>query len=196
MTRPSVASIPLAMCLLLPLSIYAGTGQGDPQSAQEQVVEAEVAWEGEVTALDPAQRLITLRGGDGQVRTLRVDDEVQRLDRIRVGDRVEAYYRRSLVFDMQPAGSAEPGAYIWQDAQHPDPEMPGVIDRELVVVLAPLLAVDLEANTISIRSPNGSTQVLEVEQPRHRAALPGLQTGDLLRIQFRKLLAVRVTPTQ
>lgn len=191
------ASTLLALCLLVPLGACAGSGQERPQrsaaAAQERVVEAEVAWQGTVTAVDAGERLLTLRDAGGEERTLRVDEQVQRLERMQVGDRVEAYYRRSLVFDMQPGGSAEPGAYIWQDEQHPDPERPGIVDRELVVVLAPLVAVDAVANTISVRAPNGSVQVLDVEQPRHREALAGLRVGDLLRIQFRRLLAVRVT---
>src|SRR5690625_765012 len=156
-----LASPVFAIGLLLPLAACAGTGgqpQQQPAAAQEQVVEAEVAWQGTVTAVDADERLLTLRDSEGQVRTVRVDEQVQRLERMQPGDRVEVYYRRSLVFDMQPAGSAEPGAYIWEDEQHPDPERPGVVDREVVVVLAPLVAVDAAANTISVRAPNGSVQ--------------------------------------
>lgn len=192
-----LASPVFAIGLLLPLAACAGTGgqpQQQPAAAQEQVVEAEVAWQGTVTAVDADERLLTLRDSEGQVRTVRVDEQVQRLERMQPGDRVEVYYRRSLVFDMQPAGSAEPGAYIWEDEQHPDPERPGVVDREVVVVLAPLVAVDAAANTISVRAPNGSVHVLDVEEPRHREALSRLSVGDLLRIQFRRLLAVRVVP--
>lgn len=164
--------------------------QGEP----EQVVEAEVAWEGTVTALDVDSRLVSVRDAAGEERTLRIDEQVQRLETMQVGDRVQVYYRRALVFDMQPAGSAEPGAYIWEDQQHPDPARPGVVDREVVVVLAPLVAIDTEANTVSVRSPNGTVHVLDVEEQKHRDALPGLQPGDLLRIQFRRVLAVRVLP--
>lgn len=197
-----------ALCLLLPLSACAGAGQerqqepipaGEPAAqapAEERVIEAEVAWQGAVTAVDADARLITLRDADGQERSFRIDEEVQRLDKVQPGDVVEIYYQRSLVFDMQPAGSAEPGAYIWQDEQHPDPARPGVVDREVVVVLAPLVAVDAQANTISVRGPSGGIRVLDVEQARHREALADLEIGDLLRIQFHRLLAVRITPGQ
>ena len=157
-------------------------------------MEAEIAWQGTVTAVDAAARLVTLRDAAGEERTFRIEEQVQRLDSVQPGDRVEIYFQRSLVFDMQPASSAEPGAYIWEDQQHPDPDRPGVVDREVVVVLSPLVAIDTEAHTVSVESPNGSIQVLEVREPRHRAALPNLEVGDLLRIQFRRLLAVRVLP--
>lgn len=191
-----------ALCLLLPLGACASTaqeGQPAPDAAQvpaagERMVEAEVAWQGRVTDVDAGARLVTLREADGRERTFRIDPEVQRLDQVRVGDMVEVFYQRSLVFDMTPAGSAEPGAYIWQDEQHPDPERPGVVDREVVTVLAPLVAVDAGAGTISVRGPRGAVRVLEVEEPRHRAALSGLEAGDMLRIQFRRLLAVRLVP--
>lgn len=195
--KPFRAASPLfAFGLLLPL--LAGAGNGDPQIAVtgEQVVEAEVAWQGTVTSVEPGQRLLSLRDAEGRERTVRVDEQVQRLERMRPGDRVEVYYRRSLVFDMQPAGSAEPGAYIWEDEQHPDPERPGVVDREMVEVLSPLVAVDAAANTISVQAPNGSVHVLDVEEPRHREALSRLSVGDLLRIRFLRLLAVRVVPAE
>lgn len=185
--------------MLLPLGACASAGQEDPREpgvAAERVVEAEVAWRGKVTAVDADARLVTLRDAGGQERTFGIDREVQRLDRVQAGDMVEVYYQRSLVFDMQPAGSAEPGAYIWEDEQHPDPERPGIVDREVVVVLSPLVAVDSQANTISVQGPGGDVHVLDVEQPRHREALSGMQVGDMLRIQFRRLLAVRVVPEQ
>ncbi len=196
-----VAASPLVLCLLLPLAACASgasqpgaTLQDPPARGSEEVVEAEIAWEGTVTAVDADERLVTLRDAQGEQRTFRIEEQVERLDTMEVGDRVQVYFRRALVFDMQPAGSAEPGAYIWEDARHPDPGRPGVIDRELVVVLAPLVAIDTQANTLSVRAPNGDVHVLEVREPGHREALPGLEVGDLLEIQFRRVLAVRVLP--
>ena len=198
------AACPFVLCLLLPLSACAGvdarrSAAPDVPAAPtagtaEQVVEAEIAWQGTVTAVDAGERLVSLRDAQGEERTFRIEEQVQRLESMQPGDRVEVYFRRSLVFDMKPAGSAEPGAYIWEDARHPDPGRPGVIDRELVVVLAPLVAIDTQANTLSVRAPNGDVHVLEVREPGHREALPGLEVGDLLEIQFRRVLAVRVLP--
>lgn len=197
-----VAASPLVLCLLLPLAACAGvesrsaaSPSDQPRSTgSEQVVEAEIAWQGTVRAVDVGERLVTLRDGDGEERTFRIEEQVQHLEAMEVGDRVQVYFRRALVFDMQPAGSAEPGAYIWEDATHPDPGRPGVIDRELVVVLAPLVAIDTDAHTLSVRAPNGDIHVLEVREPQHREALPELEVGDLLEIQFRRELAVRVLP--
>lgn len=202
--KSNAVAIPLVLCLLMPLSACAAmdsqrSASSEAQAAaeagsSEQIVETEIAWQGTVTAVDAGERLVTLRDARGEERTFRIEEQVQRLESMQAGDRVEVYFQRSLVFDMQPAGSAEPGAYIWEDEQHPDPERPGVLDRELVVVVAPLVAIDTAANTLSVRSPNGSIQVLEVREPRHREALADLQVGDLLQIQFRRVLAVRVLP--
>lgn len=202
--KSNAAAVPLVLCLLVPLpacaamdsqrSVSPGAQAAAGTGSSEQIVETEISWQGTVTAVDAGERLVTLRDARGEERTFRIEEQVQRLESMQVGDRVEVYFQRSLVFDMQPAGSAEPGAYIWEDEQHPDPERPGVLDRELVVVVAPLVAIDTAANTLSVRSPNGSIQVLEVREPRHREALAGLQVGDLLQIQFRRVLAVRVLP--
>lgn len=201
MKTSSVVSA-LMLCLLLPgcagaalqPEVVPPAAVTPAADGAEQVVEAEIAWEGTVTEVDPGERLVTLRDADGVERTFRIEEQVQRLDSMSPGDRVQIYFRRLLVFDIQPAGSAEPGAYIWEDEQHPDAERPGVVDRELVVVLAPLVSVDAAANTISVQAPNGSIHELEVREPRHREALGDLEPGDMLRIQFRRVLAVRVVP--
>lgn len=204
---PIRAAVPttLALCLLLSLGACASTnpqGAADAGAAvaaaqtgaSEEVIEVEIAWHGRVTGLDAGDRLVSVRGDDGQERTFQVDKEVERLEDIQVGDHVQVYFQRSLVFDMQPAGSVEPGAYIWQDESHPDSGRPGVVEQEVVTVLSPLVAVDTRAHTISVQAPNGTVHVLDVEQPHHREALSRLNVGDLLRIQFRRLLAVRITP--
>lgn len=172
----------------------AATASSAGQGAQEELVEADVLWLGAVADIDLDDRRVTIRGDSGEERVVEVEDDVERLDRLRVGDQVEVYYHRSIVFDMQPAGSGEPGAYIQERKDHaPDPARPGVIEQEVVTVLSPLVAVDVEGSTISVRSPDGQVDVLDVVVPEHRAALPRLNVGDLLRIEFRRLLTVRVS---
>lgn len=176
-----------------PPATYAAVDAPFDASASHEMVEAEILWYGEVTALSVAERQVTVRGQDGQSRVVAVDEDVAHLDQLQVGDEVEVFYHRSMVFDMQPAGSGAPGAWIWQDEDHaPEPDRPGMIEQEVVTVLSPVVAVDPVAHTLSVRSPDGQVDVLDVVRPEHRAALPQLAVGDMLRVQFRKLLTVRV----
>ena len=132
---PLFRRIPGALALVL--GIVAGGGAG-PAGAQtpaapaestsvETVVEAEVAVRGIVTAIDAAQRLVTLDTGTGS-RVLPVDPRVADLDRLAVGDVIDMRYHRSVLFDIKPAGSAEPGAYIAESGRRADRDQ-GIPDR-------------------------------------------------------------------
>ena len=94
---------------------------------------------------------------------------------------------------FQPAGSAEPGAYIKQDnTVGKTGEKPRVGASEVVTVLAPIRAIDVANNTVTVEGPRGNVVTLDVVKPEHRARLPQLKVGDMLRIAFTEAAAVRV----
>lgn len=49
-----------------------------------------------VEAVDPAKRTVTLRGPDGRVRTIKVDERVRRLEEVRPGDEVVVRHTEAL----------------------------------------------------------------------------------------------------
>jgi len=61
-----------------------------------------------VTGLDPARRTIAVKGPGGRERELRVADEVQGLDKIRIGDVVTVVYADALAMEMLPYQSSKP----------------------------------------------------------------------------------------
>lgn len=194
MSFRSVAACALSCILALALSAAAvAADQASAPERAEEVVEAEIDWRGTITAIDREHRLITLAGEDGAARTIPADERVEHFDQLAVGDRVHLRYRRSIVVDIRPADGVEPGAYLASDGDSQADE--AGIDRyrtEVVTVLSPLVAVDVEAGTISVHDVYGNIRVLHVEKPEHRQALPGLKVGDLLRVRFQVGFAVSV----
>ena len=199
---PLFRRIPGALALVL--GIVAGGGAG-PAGAQtpaasaestsvETVVEAEVAVRGIVTAIDAAQRLVTLDTGTGS-RVLPVDPRVADLDRLQVGDVIDVRYHRSVLFDIQPAGSAEPGAYIAEEG-HGDDAHAGRVGVQEVTVLATVVEVDGHAGSFSVQGPGGEVRTLHAEKPEHREAVKRIRIGDMLRVRFREGLAVSLAPVE
>lgn len=74
------------------------TGVGDVLSGTETVRARETL---AVTAIDPAGRLVTLRGPDAKVYTVKAGKDVA-LDRVKVGDRFTATYSASTVLSVEP----------------------------------------------------------------------------------------------
>lgn len=172
----------------------AGQGTGD---RVETIVQAEVTVRGVVSAIDVERRQLTLETGTGS-RVLPVDPRVAGLDRLSVGDVVDVRYHRSILFDIQPAGSAEAGAWIAEDGRAGDAAegAPALVGEQEVTVMATVVEVDGEAGSFSVQGPGGDVRTLHARKPAHREAVKRIRVGDLLRVRFREGLAVSLAPVE
>lgn len=205
--KPTVRLYPLATALALSLAasgcnVVAGAAQAEPvQQATggqvETIVEAEVAVRGAVTAIDLERREVTLDTGAGS-RVLPVDPRVADLDKLRLGDVVDVRYHRSVLFDIKPEGSAEPGAFIAEEGHRGDGRdgAPALVGQQEVTVLATVVEVDGEGGAFTVQGPGGNVRTLQAETPEHRDAVRRIKAGDLLRVRFREGLAVSLAPVE
>jgi hypothetical protein len=180
----------------LALSTVACAG-GPGQAAQPQVeehVQADVTLRGTVTAIDLPARAVTVATEEG-TRVFPVDARVEGLERLRIGDVIDLRYHRSVLFDIQPEGAAEPGAYIAEDGHALDgtPADAARVGEQEVTVLAPVVSVDAAAHRFTVRGVDDALHVLEAHTPAHREALQRIKVGDMLRVRFREAVAVSVT---
>lgn len=163
----------------------------------ETIVQAEVAVRGTVQAIDIEQRLVTLETATG-TRVLPVDPRVTGLDQLRVDDVIDVRYHRSVLFDIKPAGSAEPGAYIAESGRRADRDqgIPDRIGEQEVTVIAEVIEVDGQAGSFTVKGANGGVHTLHAEEPGHREEVASIKVGDLLRVRFREGLAVSLMRVQ
>lgn len=166
--------------------------EAGPPGEVETLVQDELAVRGVVSAIDVAGRRLSLDTAAG-MRVLPVDPAVIGLDRLRVGDVVDVRYHRSVLFDIQPAGSAEPGAYIAESGRGAGP---GAIGEQEVTVLATVIEVDATAGAFTVLGPSGNVRTLHAETPGHRAAVARIRVGDLLRVRFREAVAVSLAQAE
>ena len=187
---------PAPLLLALTLAVGAGAASASPPDPERSETAAvAVTVEGKVTNIDTPSRLITVQGPDGNEVEVHADETVRNFDQIRKGDVVSLDYLRAVTVDIQPAGSAEPGAYIKQkEGVGKLGEKPKVGAAEVVTVLAPIRAIDTKNNTITVEGPRGNVVTLDVRKPEYQARLPNLKVGDMLRVAFTEAAALQVRP--
>ena len=191
----SLSRPPLALSLALTLAMAAACSTAPDAETPTEVAAVEITASGTVTAIDTPNRLITIRNQTNEEVQVHADETVRNFDQIRVGDVVSLDYKRSVAVDIQPAGSAEPGAYIKEDEDVAKlGEKPRAGMSQTVTVLAPILAIDTARNTITVKGPRGNVVELDVIRPEHQARLSQLKVGDILRVAFTEAAAVSVRP--
>ena len=191
----SLSRTPLALSLALTVAMLAACSTAPEAETPTEVAAVQITASGTVTAIDTPNRLVTVRNQNNEEVQVHADETVRNFDQIRVGDVVSLDYKRSVAVDIQPAGSAEAGAYIKEDEDVAKlGEKPRAGVSETVTVLAPILAIDTTNNTITVKGPRGNVVELDVVRPEHQARLSQLKVGDILRVAFTEAVAVSVRP--
>ena len=90
----------VALCASLVLGTLAGNAaaQDAPPRKTVELADAkgggaEVSVVGEITAIDAANRVVSIKGPKGNIGEMRVDPAVKNLEQVKVGDRVRLSYR-------------------------------------------------------------------------------------------------------
>src|SRR5262249_17312566 len=139
--------------------------------------------------LDQKTRVITLERPGSRVR-FRVDDRVQNLPQVRVGDDVTITYQESLAYEVKKPGSAQPGrgeSEQWD--QRPPGEKPAGSTARVTTVTTTIAGIDKTAGTVTLRDPEGNDVTV---RPRHPENLDRVTVGDLVEITYTEAVAVSV----
>jgi hypothetical protein len=140
-----------------------------------------------VTAIDPAKRLVTLKGEGGNTFELEASPDVKNFDKLKVGDTVMAKYTQSLAVQIAPAGQAKPGIKETSTAT------PGVgnahVGREVTATLK-VESVDVKNNTVTLSDDAGRSAPVDVVDPQARERLKTLKPGEMVVITYTEALAL------
>ena len=187
------------LCCLMALAFTAAHAQTPAISdVQEKQSAMEATARGSITAIDPQARTVTIQPetGDGVLTVQARPEVVRNFDQLRVGQTVILNYHRSVAVNLQPAGSAEHGAYLEQQAARAVPgQMPGSIKANVLTVIAPIVAIDANKYTVAIQDQKGNNKIVAVHDPRYQAMLPQMKKGDLVRLTLTEAVAVGILPT-
>ena len=143
-----------------------------------------------VTAIDPTNRTVTLKGSKGNVVELAVGDDVRNFEQIKVGDVVVAEYTKAMSLTLTKKGvtSASQQASMSRSAAGVKPG--GAVGRE-VTVIADVVAVDPKAQTVRLKGPGGNMVDVLVDNPE---ILARVHKGDHVEAVYKEAVAISVEP--
>ena len=143
-----------------------------------------------VEKIDAANRVLTLKGPEGNVVDVEVSPAVKRFDAIKVGDKLTVKYTESMVITVKKADSSAPLGVSYEQAAQPHPgEKPsGVIARRVQATVA-VEKTDVKGSSITVRTSDGNVESFHVQDPKR---LEGVNPGDKITITYDEAVAITV----
>jgi len=141
-----------------------------------------------VEAVDREARTVTLKGPQGNTRTLQAREDSNNIDQIEVGDLVNVEYVQNMSIEVFANDGMEPGAGVMgATATNKEGETPGVMEMQTTVVTAIVEDINIEANTFKLRWPEGEIMEYEARDPEN---LKKADVGDLVVVTYTEAIAL------
>lgn len=146
-----------------------------------------------VTAVEPENRLLSLRNESGKVETIYIGPEIRNYDQIEVGDRVVVTYQQAIAAAVTRPDQSVKQAQVDATVERAEPgEKPRAEISASLVATVKIDAVDTTINTITFTRDDGLARTVRVEDPGARQFMKGLKQGDLVTVTYTEALAVSV----
>jgi len=142
-----------------------------------------------VTAIDTANRKVTLLGPDGDKVTVKVGPEAVNFDQIRVGDLVNATVTEALVVYLDEEGASPPDGSAAMVALAPKGAQPAGLVAETTQVTATVKTIDPTNRTATLQFEDGSSQTFPV---RDDIDLSRRKVGEKVVFQVTEMIAISV----
>jgi hypothetical protein len=169
----SVMVVAGAICAI---GLVACASSGKPSGRMEDVLEATAA----VIAVDPVQRLITVKPEGGEPIDLEASESIKNLDQVKVGDEVALTYTEALAWQVRPAGQGGPGVSTGEEvATAPPGAKPSLTAKQSLKL------------TASITGPQGNSRTFKARDPGN---LKKVKVGDLVDLVYTQAVALGVRP--
>lgn len=186
----------LAVLLLMVLvGAFACAATADKQTAQERELPSlqgsgTATLTATVQAVDLKRRTVTLKGPEGNVFTIKVDDSVKNLPQVKVGDQVVAQYYEAIAVEVMKPGEAPGGASAKEAVATAKPgEKPAGVVVNTVTVTTTIENINKKDQTVTLKGPQGNTEVVKVRNPQN---LEKVKVGDEVVITYTQALAISV----
>ena len=142
-----------------------------------------------VTAINKANRKVTLLVPDGKKFTVKVGPEAVNFDQIRVDDVVKATVTKELVVYLEEEGAATGEGEAGVVALAPKGAKPGGVVAQVTQVTATVAAIDQAERTATVRFDDGTTKTLSV---REDIDLSRHSVGERVVFRHTEMIAISV----
>ena len=150
-----------------------------------------------VEAVDMAKRLVTLKGSEGRLVTIKVGEEVKNLPQVKVGDKVNIKYYQGTALNIHKPGEEQPdlGTTVTEDGSTAAlGEKPAAEAEQVVTTTVEIAEVDPYKKTISFRSPDKGYRTVSVKDSHLEHYLKELKAGDVVEVVSTESMAIAVEP--
>lgn len=143
-----------------------------------------------VQSIDPATRTVMLLHPDGTTNSYECGPDVRNFDQIKVGDQVTATVGESVAVVLAKGTSAPAAGATTAMVRAPLGAKPGGKVVDTIAFTANVLGIDAANRTVTLQTPDGSSQTVEVGP---NVDLSNINTGDTVGVQLTRAFAVAVT---
>lgn len=144
-----------------------------------------------VEAIDPATRVVTLKGPRGNLVDVTAGPEVRNFDQIKVGDFVVVRYMESLTLELKKGGGGIRERSEKQDTARAQPgESPAGGASRQITVIADVVAVDPKKMIVTLRGPKRTVD-LKLRDPEQ---IKLVKVGDQVEATYIQAAAISVEP--
>jgi len=190
----SLAVAVAAACALSPTLAQ----QPAPGKAPVQIKDAEARLEAikvtaVVTAVDQKNRIVTLRGPEGNEFSVLADAAVKNFPQIKVGDNLVVEYIQAVALDFQKGDGIRMMSSIDDSARAKAGARPGAAALSKVTVVSNIWAVNQAKGTVLVRGPFGHFAEVKLKDP---ALLAGVKVGDQMKVTYTDAVAIGFTPAK
>ena len=184
--------IPILAAMLI-LAVLATTAISQTEKPTQAVVLESLKITAKVTAFDLAARKITLQGPfDGELVAF-ISDEVQGIDKIKVGDMLSVTYYEAIAASVKREGDPKP---LFTAADAAAKAYPGKTPKGVTSVTKSftIISVDTAANTVVVQDSAGKLSTRVVTRPEFIQKLKMLRAGDQVDVTYSDAVVTNLYP--
>jgi len=178
-----------AVASLLFLTLTGSALAADATAKKPIVVSDKVTVKATVEAIDHTNRVVALKGPEGNIVELSVDESVKRFDNLKVGDTVTASYYESVAFDIKKPGTPMGVDKITTQTGKYTGAKPGGGVTDTTVSTVTIMAIDPSVPAVTIKTSDGEIRNHRVMYPEY---LKDIKVGDVVVVTKKKALMISV----
>jgi hypothetical protein len=153
---------------------------------------AVVSLVGEVTAIDLANRVVSIKGPKGNVADLRVDARARNLEQVKVGDRVRLTYRVGVALALLKGGDGIREKVESESAARTAAgDKPGAAAIKTTTLVANVEEVNAKRQIVTLKGPGGKVVDVKVRDPK---VFKEVKVGDQVAASITESVVLRVRP--
>ena len=133
-----------------------------------------------VEKIDLEHRKVELLLQNGKKKTFKVDQSVQNLDQVKVGDHLKIAYTEEMLIVVGKSNQSPSAASAGQVAVAQKGDKPGVVMVDTTAVSAKILAVDAAKHHVTLLDPDHKKKTIKVGSQINLAQLQVGETVDMV----------------